>query len=100
MKKYNITKPIYPNLTDKKFNEIENVLGKFNIELGFLVDEGLEFKYNPEQYEAKNYPGDLTFYDVKTKSPVITYIEDLDDMVFKDNKDNIILTIPIYNELW
>lgn len=97
-KKVIVPGAIYPGYDDLEWKK---ELKKFDIDLKFLLDDGIEFTY-PETLEPWECPGNLSFFDAKTKSRVLTYVENFGKIQFfgPTSEEDPILEITIYDELY
>lgn len=95
--KYRIGKDIYPDLEEDIKKELEEKLGKLGIKISFLFEDGVEFEYS--DYDVKDCPRDVSFYQGTAR--ILTYLESFDKLIFFDQEDNELISIPIYdpNEL-
>lgn len=95
-----IGKNIYPDLDT--MDEVNKVLKeRFEIEIGFLFDDGIEFIFPEDRYDTYPCPGNLSWYDPVDKTRVLTYTEDFGVLRFTDRQDKELLTIPILEDnLW
>ena len=94
-----IGKNIYPDIdldTQKKINSFEK---RFGIKIDFLFDEGVQLTYQTDSYDIATCPGDLSFIDSRTKIILITFIESFDELQFFSKTDELLLSIPILEEL-
>lgn len=70
-RKVRVGKNIYPDFDDLDWKE---KLGRFGIGVNFLLDDGVVLSY-PENLEPFPSPGDVSFYDTRTKQRVLTWCE-------------------------
>lgn len=86
-----LSREIYPDLDNTDYKEI---LGRYGIGIKFLFADGIMITYpsNLEPYKASE--DSVSFYDTRTKTPVIQYIEDFGSIKFIAG-DEEILSIPI-----
>ncbi len=91
-RKIRVGKNIYPDFDDLNWKK---VLGTFGIEVNFLLDDGVVLEY-PENLEPFPCPGDVSFYDTRTKSRILTWCENFGEIEITGPKDEeIIATIKI-----
>lgn len=82
---------IYPDFDDLKWKE---VLEKFGIKVNFLLDDGVVLEY-PENLEPYPTPGDVSFYDTRDKTRVLTWCENFGEIEITGPKEEVIATIKI-----
>lgn len=70
-RKVRVGKNIYPDFDDLEW---QKALQRFRIEVKFLLDDGVVLSY-PENLEPFPSPGDVSFYDTRTKQRVVTWCE-------------------------
>lgn len=80
------------------FNEEEGkaaikALKKYGIDFGIIYSRKIEFEliYDDSKYYVKNNPGTLSFYKVDTRTPLVTYIENFGEIIFKYFPNNTII---------
>ena len=88
-----IGKNIFVNLDDEGLNKVDEFLSKYGIKIYWLLSDGVMFEF-PDEIITKNYPGDLSFYDSKTNSLILTYLENFDYLEFLVD-DKVVYSVPI-----
>lgn len=93
LRKVRVGRNIYPDFEDLEW---QTTLRKFGIEVNFLLDDGVVLSY-PENLEPFSSPGDVSFYDTRTKQRVVTWCENFGQIeVFGPlSEDEPIATIKI-----
>jgi hypothetical protein len=96
MKNYTIGKSIYPDVDGT--DGINKFLEKFNIQVRFLFDNGINFYYPEDTIEPyKISEGAVYFKDINTRSNLLYYYEDFEELVFKNMITEEIFRIPIFD---
>ena len=72
-KKIRTGKEIWPGETNEELNYY---LGRLNIKAKFLLSDGIEFTYPPEDIEVHDTGSGIYFNDTKTKDLILYYYED------------------------
>lgn len=93
-RKVRVGKNIYPDFDDLGWKE---VLKKYGIEVNFLLDDGVVLSY-PENLEPFECPGDVSFYEARDKTRVLTWCENFGSIqIFGPGEDdeNLIAEIKI-----
>ena len=68
-----LNREVLPDFDDLEWRE---KLGRVGIKLKFLLSDGLEIRYDSDQYEPGLIrPDSVEFYDPKTKAFLLSYIE-------------------------
>jgi len=89
-----LNRSVIPDYEDIKWRD---ELKKYGLSVNFLFDGGVQLIYDSDRYDARVIGQDsVEFYDTKTKTLAISYIENFGNIEFyiKSEKDPI-LRIPI-----
>lgn len=63
-------------------------LEKLGIKIKFLLSDGIEIRYDSDQYEPGLVrPDSVEFYDPKTKELLLSYVENFEDIEFYRGKE-------------
>jgi len=79
-KKIRTGKEIWPGETNEELNYY---LGRLNIKAKFLLSDGIEFTYPPENIEVHDTGSGIYFNDTKTKDLILYYYEDFGSLKFE-----------------
>ena len=93
-KEIKLNRSVWPDYEDIGWREKLNKLG---LELKFLLDDGILLSYDSQKYEPTIIGQDgVDFYDPRTKSLVISYIENFGyiEFILRGEKEPIV-RIPI-----
>lgn len=88
-------KNIYPDLTEEVHKNIKDIEKRFNIEISFLLDDGINIVYSGNIYEPDNSLSSFRLISGSTKETVIKIVENFGSLDFYDIYDKLILSIPI-----
>ena len=80
MNKIRIGKEIWPGETEERLNEY---LGRLRIQAKFLLFDGIEFRYPPEELETYSTGSGIYFKDTRTKDPILHVFEDFGTFEFE-----------------
>ena len=101
IKELKIGKNIFPSFDDILPKDINEKLKRFGVSVEFLFEDGISLSYDSENLDVKYFPGDVSFFDSKTGSRLLTFIENIDELQFySDDEENPIIKINICDTLF
>lgn len=97
-KQYRYGKDIYPDITDDLVRELNNVLGEYDIEMSWLLDDGVEFSCPTEIECIKE--ADVVFYKTYStgREKILIWTEDFGCVRILDRNYNELVKIPTYDK--
>lgn len=96
-----IGKNIFPSFEDILPQKVNEILEKYGVSVQFLFEDGVRFSYDSDRLNIEHYPGDLSFYDSKTNSRLLTFLENIDELQFYgDDEDIPIIKLEICDTIF
>jgi len=89
-----LNREVLPDFDDLIWKE---ELKKLGIQIKFLLSDGVEIRYDSDQYDAGLIrPDSIEFYDPKTRSLILSYVENFGNIEFyRDQEEEPIVKIKI-----
>ena len=101
IKEIKLGKNIFPSFDDILPKDINEKLKRFGVSVQFLFDDGISFSYDSDTIDIKHFPGDLSFFDSKSGSRLLTYVENIDDLEFySEDEESPLVKVKICDTLF